>query len=325
MSEKRKPREGLFRRALRLVPKLLRVSVFVVVVWVLAIFFAAHRVEAEVQEIMLGLGAEMMQMPDAQDGRVRQMRFNGTPIQFRTSRVDQPLADVLDFFEQRCQERDGRIAEQLEELMARNGESGEADPSDLDGTLRFDTSERGYVACLDMGEERQDHEDLIGRIGSFLDSGDLSEVGHMRYLFAQRADEEGTFMVSIFSDQPVRLFDIFPTEGDAPGSDPVDIPRPPEARRLLSAFEEGRPYGMFVYTHAAGQEASDLERTYRERLMPSQGWSAVSLRDGERVRVDGSLMSVWSKDERVVTLVFSEGPDGQATTSVMTSDEDPSS
>lgn len=323
MSGDRKPREGLFRRALRLVPKLLRLAVFIVFVWIVAVVWAAKRVEAEVQEIMLGLGAEMMQMPDADTGRLRQMRFNGAPIQFRTSRTDKPMAEVLDYFEQRCQEHDGRLAEQLEELMVREPRLEGLDPSELDGTMRFDTSQRGYVACLDMGDEQRDHEDIIGRVGEFIRTGDIADVGHMRYLYAQRVDEDHTFFVTVFSDHPVNIYEMFPTEGDAPGRDPEDVARPPGARRLLSAWEEGQPYGMFVYTDGGGASADEVEALYRTELMPARGWEPVQLRDGERVRVDGVYTSVWEKGERMVTLVFDETEQGETTTSVLTSDEEP--
>jgi len=318
-----KSREGFFRRSLRLVPKLLRLAVFAVFVWVVAVVWAANRVEAEVQEIMLGLGAEMMQMPDADTGRLRQMNFNGAPIQFRTARTDKPMAEVLDYFEGRCQERDGRLAEQFEELMEREPRLEGLDPAELDGTMRFDTRQRGYVACLDMGEEQQDHEDIIGRVGEFVRTGDIADVGHMRYLYAQRVENDETFFVTVFSDHPVNIYEMFPTEGDAPGQDPVDIARPPGARRLLSAWEEGKPYGMFVYTDGGGTSAADTEALYRSELMPGRGWAPVELRDGERVQVDGVFTSVWEKDERVVTLVFDESEQGETTTSVLTSDEEP--
>jgi len=319
----RKPREGFFRRAVRLIPKLLRLSVFVLFVWVVAVVWAANRVEAEVQEIMLGLGAEMMQMPDADTGRLRQMNFNGAPIQFRTSRTDKPMAEVLDYFEARCMERDGRLAEQLEELMVREPQLEGLDPSELDGTMRFDTSQRGYVACLDMGDEQQDHEAIINRVGEFIRTGDIADVGHMRYLFAQRVENDETFFVTVFSDHPVNIYEMFPTEGDAPGEDPEDIARPPGARRLLSAYEEGKPYGMFVYTDGGGSSAAETEALYRTELMPQRGWEPVALRDGERVQVDGSYTSVWEKGERLVTLVFGESEQGETTTSVLTSDEEP--
>ncbi len=319
----RKPREGFFRRSLRLVPKVLRLAVFIVFAWVVAVVWAANRVEAEVQEIMLGLGGEMMQMPDADTGRLRQMNFNGAPIQFRTSHTDKPMAEVLDYFEGRCQERDGRLAEQLEELMEQEPRLEGLDPEELDGTMRFDTSQRGYVACLDMGEERQDHEDIINRVGEFIQTGDIADVGHMRYLYAQRVEDDQTFFVTVFSDHPVNIYEMFPTEGDAPGRDPEDVARPPGARRLLSAWEDGKPYGMFVYTDGGGSSAEATEETYRTELMPERGWAQVQLRDGERVQVDGTYTSVWEKGERLVTLVFAESEQGETTTSILTSDEEP--
>ena len=311
---------GFFRRTFSSVPKVLRVLVFIIAVWAIALMATAHRVEAEVQEIMLGLGSEMMHMPDANEGRVRQMNFNGAPIQFRTARAARPMAEVLDFFEQRCQARDGRIGEQIEEAMNELGE--EVETRDVDGTMRFDTSRRGYVACFDMGEEKQDHEALTSRIQRFIESGDLSEVGHMRYMFAEAVEEDETFVVTIFSDQAVNIYDMFPSEGDAPGADPQGVPRPSDSRRILSANESGRPYGMFLYVHESGSEPAQVERRYREELMPSAGWIPVAWRDDERVRVDGAFVSAWKKDERLVTLTFAEN-EGVATTSVLTSDELP--
>jgi hypothetical protein len=104
--------------------------------------------------------------------------------------------------------------------------------------LRSEDEKRGYVACLDLGPEPLDTRQLLRRINAFGQTGDLARLGGLRLAFA-RADGEGTHHVSVWSDGPLPLLHAFPARGDAPGADPADMPRPPEARRVLSASVGG--------------------------------------------------------------------------------------
>jgi hypothetical protein len=71
---------------------------------------------------------------------------------------------------------------------------------------------------------------------------------------------------------------MFPSEGDAPGSDTARVTRPPESRRVLSAGIEGHPYSLRMY---------DSERTHAEvlehydRYMQASGWNGYALPEAQ--------------------------------------------
>ena len=182
--------------------------------------------------------------------------------------------------------------------------------------MTMNTGARGYVACLDMGEDPENYEGVISRVQRFLDSGNLSDVGQMRYLYAEKVDDDTTYYLSIFSDADMNLYEMFPAEGDAPGVDPIT--RPEGSRRLLSSYEEGRPYGVTVFSSEGAHGEAFIQ--HFESSLPSAGWDAMTVHDGERTRVDGVTVLSYASGERLLNVnVFEE--DGLTVATVLTSDE----
>ncbi|MEM6954307.1 MAG: hypothetical protein AAF645_01425 [Myxococcota bacterium] len=306
----------LVSRTLTLLPKLGRLIVFGAVVYVLALAFSVRQAQAEVEEILFGLGAEMMQMPGSDESRLRQLTLNGATIQMRTGNIDAPMADVLRHFEGRCESRDGQFEEQLLALSDDFPELRDEDTSEVDATIVEQTESRGFVACLDMGEGTHDANDIAARMQRFVTTMNISDVGHMRYVYATKVSETQTFYVSIFSDDDLNLLELFPTEGDVPGEDPVQ--RPDGSRRILSSSETGRPYGVTIFAGGGAQTAVVEEY---ERNMRSDGYELVTVHEGERVRVDGTAVLAFAKDEEIITVMVSES-NGQTMSTVLTTDAD---
>ncbi|MFT5356392.1 MAG: hypothetical protein ACI9KE_003617 [Polyangiales bacterium] len=308
-------RKNLKSRIASALPKLARVIVFAAVVYGIAMAFAVREARAEVEEIMLGLGSEMMHHPGAEESRLRELRLNGAAIQMRTGWVSSSLEETLAFFEAKCQERDGRLAQQMAEIGEQLPEFAEFDRSSVDGTLTMNEGSRGYVSCLDMGEEEQDADSIITRVTRFLDTGNIADVGNLRYMYAERG-EESTFYVTMFSDSDLNLHHMFPEVGDAPGTDPVA--RPEGSRRLLSSSETGEPYSMTIYT-SPGEDVDGVA-THFEESLPAEGWTVAEGLAGERISIDGNRIVTFAKGERLVTVSI-HAEDGMTVSSVMMSDE----
>jgi hypothetical protein len=313
------------RRAWPTVQRVLRVAGFLAVVYVIALVLAARQAAAEVDELMLGLGAEMLRFPDSTQDEARTVQLNGVPIQMMTGITDRPIDEVLAYFEARCQEHDGGVSDAVRRILDQRNELGVA-PSDVDTTLTMNTGTRGFVACLDPGEgaDLSTSESLLDRAQRALETGRIGELGHLRYIYAERYTEErgrfGTHIVSIFSDDDLDVRRLFPERADAPGSDPDGVPRASGTQRILSAFEVGKPYGMSIYT-SREKAASELARWYRGEL-PRAGWELVEMRDDERVVIDGQHLLTGVRDERLVTVVIGS-QDDLSTVTVLTSDEEP--
>lgn len=67
---------------------------------------------------------------------------------------------------------------------------------------------------------------------------------------------------------------MFPSHGDAPGLDFKDLTRPPNSKRILSAWEEGHAPAINIYT-VKQMNGEALEAFYRAEL-PKQGWELTT-------------------------------------------------
>lgn len=284
------------RRILRRVGQVLLVVLFI---GVLAGGWAYHRARAQVGEALRGLGPQMMAYAGARSQDApRDLVLNGEVIRFSSGTADRTAAEVLDFFEARCAQADGGLYEQVLAVHQAQPDVVPA-PDERGMALREDDGTRGYVACIDFGSSIGFGE-LTARIQRYGQSGDVGEIGAMRYVFAEQAEVDGalrTHFVAMWTTGSFNLTRMFPADGDAPGRDIEGVGRPPEARRVLTGFERGVPYAMSVYQ--SRQDEADLERFYRRQL-EREGFSFL---DGER-RGDAPRTLVAEQGERMVTIVF---------------------
>jgi hypothetical protein len=109
MRRTRTERVSAWGRLRAVLPNLLRLSAFLLAVYVVAAVAVARHVRAETNEIMMGVGAQMMAYAeaDAQDAP-RTLHLNGQRLLFGSGHATgRRVAEVLDFFEARCRGRAG--------------------------------------------------------------------------------------------------------------------------------------------------------------------------------------------------------------------------
>lgn len=257
---------------------------------VLGLVFCAlcwRSAHAQMGETLLGYGQELMRWAEARpNSNVRTLRLNGAELRVVSLSVSQPLDVTLDRLEANCGRKGGfALSQELRERMEASVDNG-AQPKQLT-TFSRRADDRGAVACFDMGGTHSVDE-VMQRVQRFTESGDFSDIGHIRYAFAERG-ERGTHVVALWSDGPVPLRRMFPQKGDAPGVDPQEVPRPPEARRILSAAEQGQPYSVTVYQLQQPAESWDgyLEalREHDWTLRATANPGVFSARRGERTLI----------------------------------------
>jgi hypothetical protein len=126
-------------------------------------------------------------------------------------------------------------------------------------TVRDGDEQRGFVACADAG------------------AGATSLP--VAYVYAERR-ADGTHFIDFHSPRPIDLRTLFPQAGDAPGSDPEALPRPPSSRRALTLRAADQPYGTAVYRDR--ERSLDELVAHYQRALPGAGWQAIaSWRVGE--------------------------------------------
>lgn len=274
----------------------LRAGVFVGSISVMAGAFVLGSARAEVAEALWDASSKIMAFPGAPHEGVRHLQLNGARLSFRTHTVEASLADVLDHYEAAC-------ATALAIQTRHDGDGG-------------------YVACLDVGDVAQSLGALVDRFVRFSETGDLQELGALRYVLARnvaRRPAEKVFVLTMWTDSTLNLYEMMPRDGaDAAGRDLIGVPRPPGSFRILSAWEEQQPSGVLVYRVVA-KSPSELESFYRGTL-PESGWRLIERDDSESVQLDGSRMLSAEKDNRLVTVLCRRGEASETILTILASE-----
>ena len=248
----------------------LRVLGLLVVIQLVAVALWLRSAHARASEALLNVGAELMKIQGSSPEQpARSVVLNGLTVQLRTASTDHDLHTVLDHFHALCRARTGVHAPQAVLDQLRTGARSVASRALLDGVLRAESASEGVIACVDTGTPLS-LTDLTSRLQAFAKTGDLNEVGELRYVLARRVDGK-TAVLTLWTEGSTPLLKMFPATGDAPGQDPADISRPQGTRRLLSTWENGQAYSITAYT-ATGGRVADLVAFYEQDLR-ARGWA----------------------------------------------------
>ena len=282
-----------------------------------------HRAEAQMDNGLMDLGARMMRYDDARrQDAPRELVLNGQMVRFSSGTAPRTATQVLDHFEQRCAQVDGGLGSYMADLQHDHPEMGATgEPPTAVPTMREEQDGRGYVTCMDMGEEPVGIGELVERLGRYGESGDVSAIGEVRFVFAEQMGEgesASTHFVAMWTVGEFNVRSMFPDTGDAPGRDVPGVRRPPNTRRIVSSFERGQPQSMTVYE--GGRSESDLESFYRDSLV-DDGWALIEHPDapGDPALHTGDMprIVVAERGPRMVTVVFATRPtDGMASAAV---------
>ena len=292
----------------------LRVLGLLVVIQLVAGALWLRSAHARASEALLSVGAELMKLESAGPNQpVRSLFLNGITVHLRAATTDRDLHAVLDRFHALCGSRTGVEAPQAVLDRLRNDTARRAPPSLLDGVLRAESASEGAIACIDTGT-RLSVAELTSRLQDFAKTGDLSAVGDLRYVLARRVDGK-TAVLTLWTEGPTALLQMFPKDGDAPGQDPHGIPRAPGTRRLLSAWENGQPYALALYA-APGGDIGAL-RTFYLTALQAGGWSVQS---GPSRAAASEASLIARRGSETVLLRVASDSHGQAAVSVATLD-----
>ena len=249
-----------------------RVLVLLAVVQAVAVALWLRSAHARASEMLLSVGAELMKIEGADPNQAaRSIFLNGITVHLRAASTDRELHPVLDGFHALCRSRTGVQAPQAVLDNLRRNAAKSASPV-LDGVLRAESDSEGAIACVDTGMPLSIAE-LTSRLGDFARTGDLNAVGELRYVLARRVGGR-TVVLTLWTEGSTPLLKMFPESGDAPGHDPLGVPRAPGTRRVLSAWENGQPYALALY-EAAGRDTAVLS-AFSVDALRSSGWSVES-------------------------------------------------
>lgn len=265
-----------------LAPRLVRLSIFIFAVAIGLQLALAWFIKDKVEQSFLDLGSGLAQL-DARSARKRPgpriVELNGARLEFASASVDDSVEDVIDRAKEECGPH-------------------------KDKALKGGDGARGFVACF-IPQPAQ-----LGPV-----VGEVRQVvpPTYRYVYAQPGSEKTVVITVEVKDGVGELKKLFPEEGDAPGVDAPGVPRPPDARRTLSAREEGSPQQMTLYV-TKDKNPAELEAWYRARL-PDHGWRPL---EGGR-RNGGPRVLVADRKGTLAALVFDRDESGGASVAILTS------
>ncbi len=295
------------------IKKLARLAVYCGAVSAALGLVAARSVYGDVKTSALSVGHELGKLSDVGTGRP--LRINGEPIFVASTTEDLPLVTVLDRAEAGCSGSSVGVAAEIDALPEAIKKQIPAGTR-ASGVLRDQRGDRGVVACLvrEDGRVSTGMKETVARLSAMVSTGDLAQVGELRYVFAETTDSGRTHVVAAWTAGPFNLYAMLPEHGrDAPGSDPQGSPRPPRAQRILSADVEGVPYGVHLYDSAA--TPAEVVALY-DAEMPARGWerSVTEAAGGQDQRAyarpGADLLVITSKDEgrTIVSLIEMRSP-----------------
>jgi hypothetical protein len=254
--------------------KYVRLFAYCSVVGVLCGAAALRSAYASMKDSALELGSELGRIGDA--GSRTPIRLNGQPIYVSAAVATVPIDELLDRVEAHCRSDPDALAEDLAALpeASRKQLKERLSSRRADGIVRHQGPGRGMVACFMRKEGSYDGlKARFDRLMDFADTGDLSKLGNVRYVYAQEVEDGQTRVVTAWTDGSFNFYSMVPPAGgDAPGTDLEGIPRPTGSVRLLTASADGVPYSVRIYD-APGGAVSIAEQYDRE--MAAAGWTKV--------------------------------------------------
>jgi hypothetical protein len=270
----RNPLRFLFAK--RFAPGVDRWGVVRVLAYALAVslffsFFTMRSVLADGRESALRVGRDLLSLADVL-GSPQLAVLNGVRVFVAAQHVDSSVDQVLDRFDRYCQEHSGHFEADIAALP--DAERART-PFSLEDLRRFGIArverggDEGVVACIAAPEGASGIEGFVARIGEVAETGDLARFGQLRYVFAKKSGAIGSSVITIWNEGPVKVLDVFPGEGDVPGSDLEGVPRPAGSTRVFDAQIPGTGFGMRSY---AMRDSQDRAMVWFEQALLPLGW-----------------------------------------------------
>jgi hypothetical protein len=252
---------------------------------------------ADVGEASQALGHELLPLSDVLGARTH-ILLNGESVFVGNALTDEPVSTVLDRFQQSCHENRATSSEVWAKVADLKEKFGKATPEQLAtaprgaelkaalgrlaampidkfGTIRTGGGDSGVVICFTQADGSP--VDGVTAWTEFRKTGELSKVGNLRYAYATRT-KQSTHVLTAWTQDKFNLTNFSGGVGsgaagqDAPGQDPAGIPRPPQARRVVTASVEGTPYGMHVYESSSSP--AEIIAFY-DTKMTADGWTTL--------------------------------------------------
>jgi len=224
--------------------------------------------KAKIGESLVHFGEQLSALTQARAHSTEsRLHINGLEIHRVTASTSLDVKETLNRLQAFCGQHGG-IEAPAALLKSAPVNSIQPNAATIGGTYRHESERAGVLACIDT-QRPLGVSELTGRLQQFVQTGNLSAIGSLRYVLARR-EKSVTSLLVLWTEGDAPLLQMFPKTGDAPGDDIPDVPRPRQATRVFSANEDGAPYSLTTYQAPATSPASGIE-WYKAQLQ-QRGW-----------------------------------------------------
>jgi len=290
-----------------LLPRVLRLAIYVAVVCLVFGALWARSTRARVDGALLSLGEPLSRSPRGAMQRrgARVFVIGGERVSVATGLSPRDRDAVLDAFALRCASDEGALPASLGQLGEPTPAAREAsmrEPSMRDAVLTARDAQHGYVACI-AGLARLAPDALSARLRAYSRTGDLAALGDFRYLYA-RTEGSGTSWAAVWTDGPFRPARLA-SPNDEGGADLPSVPAPARARRTLSvASEDG--FDRFA-SYLVANRSRALVRSQHESALIRAGYTRLA---SARTRSGDDVVS-YARGARSLSAVYREAASGE--------------
>lgn len=254
---------------------LLRVASYLLLLCLVLSLWTARAAYAELERTVLRLGDKLVgELGPGLVGDPQAVVLNGQPLFLGASSSSLTVQQVLESFERNCRAGSRDMDSLLGGGAAASASNEPAHDRwlrvlDQARVLRVENETEGMLGCLAPRNGQPGVAGLVDSVRAFMESGDLSQLGDLRYVTARTASSGQTQVIAVWTEGPFQLASIFPEQGDAPGSDMSDVPRPPASVRAVCATAPQRSFAYRLYESA--QSAPEVLSFYERTLVQGDG------------------------------------------------------
>jgi hypothetical protein len=246
---------------------------------------------ASAADVLAEISDQLMQLPNARYGSgAQQLWINGLSLSLQSGSSDQDPLTVTQKFRAACASRSAMQLDERERAALGPLKSEGWVESMLDGVAVNRSDAGTSVICIDAMNKPWDVLSIAQAARRFVSSGELLELGRLRYALVRHGSNGGSVFLNIWTDGSARLLEQFPRDRDAPGVDFPDVARVKGSQRFLSA-RLGESL-LAIYAHREGSLA-ELSQSYRDalraggyelldRYVRSEGHTSYNLEKGAR-------------------------------------------
>jgi hypothetical protein len=129
-------------------------------------------------------------------------------------------------------------------------------------------------------------------------------------------DAASTFLVAVWTEGALPIYEMFPKDKDAPGRDPEGLARPSDARRILSSEQVDRDVLVTMY-QASASTRQEL-RSFYTSMLKARGYTLLDVGASRGKGAMSDQFIIAKSNNQMLTVALADGDDGKGIATLST-------